>query len=96
MTPWHGFCVTTGGVRATGVTHRAITGLLRSKKVIALGVIIALVVGVRVALPTVIQRYANRTLDELEGYSGPITDAPSLTSTSSCFEAPIRLRASAS
>ena len=49
-------------------------GFFRSKKIIALGLIILVLVGVRVALPTVVKRYANRTLDELEGYSGHITD----------------------
>lgn len=36
--------------------------------------IVALLVVVRALLPVVIERYANRTLDQLEGYSGHIED----------------------
>ena len=46
----------------------------RSRKLMAVVAIIALLVGVRAALPVVIERYANRTLDELTGYSGHIED----------------------
>jgi hypothetical protein len=48
--------------------------LLRQRKVqVALG-IIAVLLGVRIALPFVVERYVNKTLDELDGYSGRIED----------------------
>lgn len=46
----------------------------RSKKLMVPLGIAVLLVGVRALLPEVIERYANRTLDELEGYSGQIED----------------------
>jgi uncharacterized protein DUF748 len=35
---------------------------------------VALLVGIRAVLPIVVERYVNKTLDELEGYSGHIED----------------------
>jgi hypothetical protein len=45
-----------------------------SKKLIGVGVVVLALVALRAALPLVVERYANRTLDELEGYSGRIED----------------------
>src|SRR5688572_7669468 len=46
----------------------------RSKKLMALVAVLVLLIGIRAALPEVIERYVNKTLDELEGYSGHIDD----------------------
>jgi len=36
--------------------------------------LVVLLIALRIALPSLVERYANRTLDELEGYSGHIED----------------------
>jgi hypothetical protein len=71
---WHGFCSAPTASLAPELIMLPTGRFFRSKKIIALAVIVLVLVGVRVALPTVIKHYANRTLDELEGYSGHITD----------------------
>lgn len=48
--------------------------ILTSKTGIILSVLLALLIGLRVALEPIVERYANKTLDELDGYSGHIED----------------------
>jgi hypothetical protein len=36
--------------------------------------LVVLLIAARAVLPVVVERYVNRTLDELEGYSGHIED----------------------
>lgn len=48
--------------------------VLRSKTFIILAVVALLLIGLRIALEPIVERYANKTLDELEGYSGHIED----------------------
>ncbi|HKU44662.1 MAG TPA: hypothetical protein VJR89_41165, partial [Polyangiales bacterium] len=46
-----------------------------SRKVLLGGlVVVVLLVGARLALPYVVLRYVNKTLDELPGYSGSVAD----------------------
>jgi hypothetical protein len=48
---------------------------LRSRKLwIAIGLVILLLVAIRAVLPIAVERYVNRKLDELEGYSGSVSD----------------------
>jgi hypothetical protein len=46
----------------------------RSRIVQVLAVVVVVLVAIRAVLPIFIERYANRTLDNLEGYSGNIQD----------------------
>lgn len=47
----------------------------RTRKVlIGLGVVAVVLIAARIALPFVVKRYVNKTLDELPGYSGSIAD----------------------
>src|SRR5688572_13876008 len=48
--------------------------VLRSKTFIVVALLVVLLIGIRVALEPLVERYANRTLDELDGYSGHIED----------------------
>jgi hypothetical protein len=48
--------------------------LLWQRKVQVMLGVIAVLLGVRIALPFVVERYVNKTLDELDGYSGRIED----------------------
>lgn len=47
---------------------------LRSRTFIVLSVVLLLLVGVRAALPIVLERFVNKQLDELKGYSGSVAD----------------------
>lgn len=48
--------------------------IAKSKTFIILAALLLLLIAARVALEPVVERYANKTLDELEGYSGHIED----------------------
>jgi hypothetical protein len=48
--------------------------VLRSKTFIILAVVAVLLIGLRIALEPIVEHYANKKLDELEGYSGHIED----------------------
>ena len=48
--------------------------MVRSKTFIDVLVVLLVLIGVRVALEPIVENYANKTLDELEGYSGHIED----------------------
>lgn len=50
------------------------TRLPRSRAVWALTGLILVLIAVRVALPHVVKRYVNRTLDQLDGYTGHVED----------------------
>jgi uncharacterized protein involved in outer membrane biogenesis len=46
----------------------------RSPWLIAVGILVVVLVAARIALPVVLERYVNKTLDELDGYSGSVQD----------------------
>jgi uncharacterized protein involved in outer membrane biogenesis len=48
--------------------------IIRSRKVQLLLAVVLLLLAVRAVLPVAVKHYANKTLDELEGYSGHIED----------------------
>jgi hypothetical protein len=62
------------GDRRDYVVHVPKPRWLHSRWVIALAVVLGLLIALRAALPLVLERYVNKQLDQLKGYSGSVAD----------------------